>query len=71
MVETEAHSPDLTVLPTLEHLSINDGDDATFSNINDIILTNNPNLKSITTEGNWTLQRLDLRGSDLHILILY
>lgn len=65
MVETETHSPDLTVVPTLEHLSINDGDDATFSNINDIILTNNPNLKSITTEGNWTLQRLDLRGRDL------
>lgn len=67
MISTDATSLDLTVVPTLEYFSFDSGGDAILSTISDIILTNNPNLKSIRADDNRMIQRIDLRGSDQFI----
>src|SRR5699024_4222560 len=53
--------------PTLEYFSFDSGGDAILSTIGDIILTNNPNLKSLRADDNRMIRRIDLRGSDQFI----
>lgn len=71
MIYSEATSLDLSVVPTLEYFSFDSGQDNIISSIEEIILTNNPNLKKFESYENWMLRRIDLRGSDLYINSLY
>src|SRR5699024_708418 len=47
MIHSDATLLDLSIVPTLEYFSFDSGGDAILSTIGDIILTNNPNLKSL------------------------
>lgn len=62
---------DLSMVPTLENFYFHGGDDNVKSMISDVNLSNNPNLKLISSHGNWFLQRIDLRGSDQYIDSLF
>ena|SRR5690554_3611038 len=62
---------DLSIAPTLEVFKIYGKTDNIDTNLTDVDLTNNPNLRKIEFRDDWVIRRINLKGSDQYIDSLY
>ncbi len=58
---------DLSQVDSLEELYMNSGGDAITLNVEEVILTNNPNLQIIEAIDVWELDKINLKGSDTQL----
>ena len=58
---------DLSQVDSLEELYMNSGGDAITLNVEEVILTNNPNLQIIEAIDVWKLDKINLKGSDTQL----